>query len=154
MGIYWDSQGEYQEWVDKICETMPSMYYTENKYMNIFIAMNKVYYDIYNNGGGNLLDGIHNEALELIREFVGRFNLKRAIKELDYLEERTNTVFAKLMDKDLSFENHGFWNEWRKRKVSMTKQAGEDWIYITCGTKDNVEKEFEKRKAYGFKVVE
>ena len=154
MGIYWNSQGKYQGWVNEIGKTMPSMYYTDNKYMNIFIAMNKVYYDIYNNGGGNLLDGVHKEALEYIREFVGRFNLKRAIKEHDYLEERTNTVFEKLMDKDLSFENHGFWNEWRKRKISMTKQVGEDWIYITCGTKANVEEEFEKRKNYGFEVVE
>ena len=154
MGIYWNSQGKYQEWIDKVGETMPSMYYTDNKYMNIFIAMNKVYYDIYNNGGGNLLDGVHKKALEFIREFVGRFNLKRAIKEPDYLEERTNTVFENLMDKDLSFVNHGFWNEWRERKISTTEQVGEDWIYITCGTKENVKKEFENRKNYGFKVVE
>lgn len=153
MSTYWNSNGKYQDWVDKISETMPDMYYTDNKYMNVFIAMNKVYYDIYNNGGGNLLDGCHKEALEFIREFIGRFSLKRAIKEDDYLEERTNAVFSKLMNEDLSFENHGFWNEWRKRKISMTKQDGEDWIYITCGTQENVEKEFESRTKYGFSVV-
>jgi hypothetical protein len=154
MGIYWNSQGKYQGWVNETGKTMPSMYYTDNKYMNIFIAMNKVYYDIYNNGGGNLLDGVHKEALEFIREFVGRFNLKRAIKEHDYLEERTNAVFEKLMDKDLSFINHGFWNNGRESKISMTKQVGENWHYITCGTEDNVKNEFKKRKSYGFKVVE
>ena len=129
------------------------MYDTDNKHMNIFIAMSNIYYD-YNNGGCNLSGSIRKKELDNIREFVGRFNLKRAIKEPDYLEERTNAVFEKLIDKDLSFVNHGFWNEWRERKISMTKQVGKDWIYITCGTEDNVKKEFEARKNYGFKVVE
>lgn len=153
MNTYWNGNGKYQEWVDRVIETIPSMYYTDNKYMNTFIAMNKVYYDIYNNGGRNLLDGCHKEALGFIREFVKRFSLKRAIKEYDYLEERTNAVFEELMKEDLSFVNHGFWNEWRKRKISMTEQMGEDWIYITCGTEENVKKEFESRKNHGFKVV-
>ena len=43
--------------------------------------------------------------------------------------------------------------EWKERKISMTKQVGENWIYITCGTEENVKKEFEIRKNYGFKEV-
>ena len=70
MNTYWNSNGKYQDWVDKTSETMPDMYYTDNKFMNIFIAMNKVYYDIYNNGGGNLLDGCHKEALEFVLDDV------------------------------------------------------------------------------------
>ena len=153
MGTYWNNQGKYQDWVNEIGETVPSMYDTDNKHMNIFIAMSNIYYDIYNNGGCNLSGSIRKKELDNIREFVGRFNLKRAIKERDYLEERTNAVFEKLLDKDLSFVNHGFWNEWRQRKISMTKQEGEDWIYITCGTEENVRIEFEARKNYGFTVV-
>lgn len=153
MEIYWNSQGKYQNWVDKINETTPDMYYTDNKYMNVFIAMSNIYYEIYNNGGGNIVDGCYTDALKLIHEFIGKFNSRTAMNDSQYLEEKTNEVFAKLMDKDLSFENHGFWNEWRERKISMTEQAGEDWIYITCGTEDNVKKEFEKRKAHGFKEV-
>ena len=48
MGTYWNNNGKYQEWVDKINDTMPDMYDTDNKYMNIFIAVSKIYYDIYN----------------------------------------------------------------------------------------------------------
>ena len=45
--IYWNRQGKHQKWVDEINETTPDMYYTENKYMNVFIAMNNIYYDVY-----------------------------------------------------------------------------------------------------------
>lgn len=151
--IYWNQQGKYQDWVNEINKTMPDMYYTDNKYMNVFIAISNIYYDVYNNGGGNILDGCYKDALKFIQKFIGKFNSRTAIKDLDYLEDKTNEVFEKLMDKDLHFENHGFWNEWKNSKISMHKQEGEYWIYITCGTKENVEKEFERRKSYGFEVV-
>lgn len=154
MDTYWNGNGKYQEWVSKTSKMMPSMYYTDNRYMNVFIAMNNIYYEIYNNGGGNIMDGCYKDALSIIHGFIGKFNSRTAMKDFDYLEDKTNEVFEKLMDKDLSFENHGFWNEWRKRKISMTKQVGEDWLYITCGTEENVKKEFECRKNYGFEVVE
>lgn len=151
---YWNSNGKYQAWVDKVEETMPDMYYTNNKHMNVFIAMCNIYYEIYNNGGGNIMDGCYTDALKLIHGFIGKFNSRTAMNNFDYLEEKTNEVFEKLMDKDLSFENHGFWNEWKESKISMNKQVGENWRYITCGTEDNVKKEFENRKRFGFKVVE
>ena len=153
MNTYWNSNGKYQEWADRVSETMPRMYYTDNKYMNVFIAMSNIYYEIYNNGGGNIMEGCYKDALKFIHGFIGKFNSRTAMKDFDYLEEKTNEVFEKLMDKDLSFENHGFWNEWKERKISMTKQVGENWIYITCGTEENVKKEFEIRKNYGFKEV-
>lgn len=154
MKTYWESNGKYQEWVDEINETMPDMYYTDNKYMNVFIAMSNIYYEIYNNGGGNIVDGCYTDALKLIHGFIGKFNSRTAMNDLQYLEEKTNEVFENLMGKDLSFINHGFWNEWKENKISMNEQVGDNWIYITCGTEDNVKKEFENRKNYGFKVVE
>lgn len=153
MNTYWNRNGKYQEWAEKVNKTKPRMYDTDNKYMNLFIAMNKIYYEIYNNSGGNIMDGCYKDELNLIHGFIGKFNSRRAIKDFDYLENKTNEVFEKLMDKNLSFENYGFWNEWREGKISMSEQVGENWIYITCGTKENVKKEFEKRKKYGFSVV-
>lgn len=155
MNTYWNHNGKYQEWVNTINETMPSMYYTDNKYMNVFIAISNIYYEIYNNVGGNILDGCYTDALEIIHKFIGKFNSRTAMKDFVYLENKTNEIFEKLMNYDLSFENHGFWNEWRNRKISMNEQVGEDWVYITCGTKENMIKEFENRRdTYGFEVVE
>lgn len=155
MGIYWNNNGKYQEWVDKINDTMPDMYDTDNKYMNVFIVISKIYYDIYNNGGGNIEDGCYDDKLRTIENFVGlgNFSWYQGTINKEYLEEKTNEIFEKLMEQDLSFENHGFWNEWRNRKVSMSEQIGEDWIYITCGTAENAKKEFEDRQKCGFEVV-
>lgn len=154
MKTYWNHEGKYQEWVNKIEETTPSMYDTDNKYMNIFLAFSNIYYDIYNNGGGNIED-CYMDKVSIIEDFLGRgnFDCDRAIFDKEYLEEKANEIFGKLMEQDLSFENHGFWNEWRNRKISMTEQVGEDWIYITCGTEENVKKEFEERQRCGFEVV-
>lgn len=153
MYAYWNGEGKYQEWVDKVNKTIPDMYYTDNEYMNVFIAMSNIYYEIYNNGGCNIMDGSYKDELKVIHGFIGKFNSRTAMNDLNYLEDKTNEVFEKLMEKDLSFKNYGFWNEWKERKISMSEQVGENWIYITCGTKENVEKEFEERKKCGFSVV-
>ena len=149
MGIYWNSNGKYQEWVDKVLKTMPDMYSTDNEYMNIFIEMSNLYYDIYNNGGCNF----RADKVERIKSIVKGFKISKARTDHEYLEDAANHVFEFLMDKDLSFENHGFWNEWNKHLLSLSEKTGEDWIYITCGTQENMEKEFENRQKYGFKVV-
>lgn len=155
MGTYWNNNGKYQEWVDKINDTMPSMYDTDNYYMNVFIAFSSIYYDIYNNGGGNIEDGCYDDNLRTLDNFLGlgNFNWYQATHDLDYLEDKANEIFEKLMEQDLSFENHGFWNEWKERKISMEEQKGKNWLYISCGTMANTIKEFNNRKQYGFAVV-
>ena len=47
MKTYWNGDGKYQDWYDKIADTMPSMYDTDNSNMNLFIYMSRLYYDIY-----------------------------------------------------------------------------------------------------------
>ena len=150
MGIYWNNNGKYQKWVNKVSETMPDMYFTDNEYMNTFIEMSNLYYDVYNNGGCNL----RADKVERIESIVKGFEISKAITDHKYLEDVANNVFEFLMDKDLSFENHGFWNEWNQSLISLSEKTGKDWLYITCGTQENMEKEFENRQKYGFKVVE
>lgn len=149
MGTYWNDNGKYQEWVDKTSKTIPDMYFTDNEYMNTFIEMSNLYYDIYNNGGCNFKA----DKVKRIKSIVNGFKISKARTDHEYLEDVANNIFEFLMDKDLSFENHGFWNEWNKRLVSLSEKTGEDWIYITCGTQENMEKEFDNRQKYGFKVV-
>ena len=75
MGTYWNNNGKYQEWVDKINKTMPDMYDTDNKYMNVFIAFCNIYYDFYNNDGGNIEDGCYDDEVSIIESFIKRRNL-------------------------------------------------------------------------------
>jgi hypothetical protein len=152
MNTYWNNKGKYQEWADEISETMPDMCDTDNKNMNVFIAMTNLYYDIYNNGGGNIEDSYMLEV-EIIKRFLGSFDIEKAVANEEYLEGVTNTVFEKLMNEDLSFENHGFWNECKQNLISRNPQDGENWRFISCGTKANMEKEFEDRKQH-FRFLE
>ena len=125
------------------------MYFTDNEYMNLFIEINNLYYDIYNNGGCNF----RLDKVKRIKSVVKNFKISKARSDYDYLEKITDEIFEYLMDKDLTFENHGFWNDWKNRLISLNKHEGENWLYITCGTKDNMEKEFKIRQDYGFSVV-
>lgn len=149
MGTYWNSNGKYQKFVDEKLKTIPDMYFTDNEYMNLFIEINNLYYDIYNNGGRNF----RLDKVKRIKSVVKNFKISKARSDYDYLEEITDEIFEYLMDKDLTFENHGFWNDWKNRLISLNKHEGENWLYITCGTKDNMEKEFKIRQDYGFSVV-
>lgn len=149
MGKYWNSDGKYQKFVNEILKTIPDMYLTDNEYMNLFIEVNNVYYDIYNNGGCNL----KSDKTTRIKSVIKNFKISKAISDRDYLEDIADNIFEYLMDKDLTFENHGFWNEWKNSLISLNEQTGENWSYITCGTKENMEKEFKIRQDYGFVVV-
>jgi hypothetical protein len=149
MGTYWNSNGKYQKFVDEKLKTIPDMYFTDNEYMNLFIEINNLYYDIYNNGGCNF----RLDKVTRIKSVIKNFKISKAISDYDYLEEITDRIFEYLMDKDLTFENYGFWNEWKNSLISLNKHEGENWSYITCGTKDNMKKEFKIRQDYGFTVV-
>ena len=149
MGTYWNSNGKYQKFVDEKLKTITDMYFTDNEYMNLFIEINNFYYDIYNNGGCNF----RLDKVKRIKSVVKNFKISKARSDYDYLEKITDEIFEYLMDKDLTFENHGFWNDWKNRLISLNKHEGENWLYITCGTKDNMEKEFKIRQDYGFSVV-
>lgn len=37
MDTYWDGNGKYQDWYDKVAETIPSMYDTDNPNMNLHL---------------------------------------------------------------------------------------------------------------------
>lgn len=151
---YWSGNGKYQAWVNKIQSTMPDKYYTSNQYMNLFIAMCNIYYDIYNNGGGNLKSSpVFTKAIEKLKQYIGRFDVRRMIKEPMYLEEKTNKVFEKLMQQDLSFENAYLWVNNQLNLVSMREQNGVGWFVISCGAEPNRLKELKERVAYGFKEV-
>lgn len=156
--IYWDGTGKYQGWVDTVSKTMPTYNKTDNEYMNVFISICKIYYEIYNNGGGNLYDGVYGEDIDIINEYLSKlepeahetFSWKQAIDEPEYLESKMNEIIETLLDKDLTFVNHGFWVNYDKRELSLVEQKGEYWFYITYGTEANADDEMRRMKSHGF----
>lgn len=47
---YWLNNGKYQKEYDKISELIPPEGFTDNKYINLLIAISKLYYRHFNDG--------------------------------------------------------------------------------------------------------
>ena len=51
---YWGSEGKYQTQSDQIAEDVPAEGHAQNIAVELFRCAQNVYYEIYNNGGGNM----------------------------------------------------------------------------------------------------
>jgi hypothetical protein len=103
IGMYWYGDGKHQDWVDDISKMMPDMGDTDNNYMNLFIAMSRIYHEIHNNGGINFEDGYYDKELQKITAIVPDFSLTAALDSNEYLENADNKIVEFLMDKNLLF---------------------------------------------------
>ena len=53
-GLYWDNKGQYQKQAEELSELVPSSGPADTLRGEIFRAAQKIYYDYYNNGFGNV----------------------------------------------------------------------------------------------------
>ncbi len=51
---YWSSNGKYQADADQISKDVPAEGHAQNVAVELFRCAQNVYYEIYNNGGGNM----------------------------------------------------------------------------------------------------
>jgi len=51
---YWGSKGKYQSQSDQISKDVPASGHAQNVAVELFRCAQNVYYEIYNNGGGNM----------------------------------------------------------------------------------------------------
>lgn len=89
---YWNGEGLYQNELNKISENIPDIGMTNNKYMNLYITANNVYYDVYNDGGCNL-----DNYEEDIKKYVAPFN--KALEGIDF-EESFEDVWRNLENEE------------------------------------------------------
>lgn len=69
--IYWRGEGKYQKELNELQGKYPvSWGYTESLIMNMLIAVNKLCYDYYNNGGCNLNWSAYGADYEYMEELV------------------------------------------------------------------------------------
>jgi hypothetical protein len=98
---YWSGKGKHQQELEKLYKLMPDYGYTDNDYMNLFIAISKVYYRHYNDG-----DSIF-DFKDIIEDYILPFgNEIRFDKYKDYdgsdLENLVDRVIEFIKDKDLT----------------------------------------------------
>lgn len=134
MNNYWNKQGKYQEELNKFNVLTPDWGYTDNKYMDLFLAISKIYYDVYNNGGGNIKDTYTEDIEKYIVPFAKdikslRLNvtmntLIKNFKKLEKLEAFTDEVLLYLSGKDLSYDKHTVYFHYEREELSKDDKDG------------------------------
>lgn len=130
---YWDNNGKHQEEADKIDSLMPDFDYTDNEYMNLYIAASKIYHDIYNNGGGNIEDCYTDDFYDRIHPYI-KASLSRLQDEKEYLENFMDKVIEFLRDKNLSYTKYVIYQNYDAKQLSKKPLDGFD--SISSGNKD------------------
>lgn len=155
MNSYWGNYGKYQKELDKLNELTPDCGMTENKYINLFLTISNIYYDVYNNGGCNLRDNypkrIENylapfsDELKTLRLNVTLNTLIKNFKNEEKLEAFMDEVIMYLQDKDLEYKMYTVFFNHETEELSKVEKEGfnritfgledvyKDWIRVRIG---------------------
>lgn len=132
---YWNGDGKCQKEMDRLNGFMPDFSYTDNPYVNLFIIMSHLYYDVYNNGGGNIDDCYGESYFTYVMPLMPKTSLNRIVKcEHEYVEEFANKVIELIKDKDLSYTTYSIWVNHKNEKLSKAFQKG--FKKLRCGDKE------------------
>lgn len=144
---YWNECGKNQELLKKIEEITPNWGKTGNKYVDLFLVSSNLYYDVYNNGGGNIRDCYVDSIEKYIKPFADdikgiNFNctLNTIIKNLkneEKLEKFMDNIIEFVSDKDLSYEQYLAYYDFDNKILSYQKQDG--FSKISFGNKKDFE---------------
>lgn len=145
VNSYWNGNGKHEEEVSLLNGLMPNWGMTDNKYMNLFILSSKIYYDVYNNGGGNLRDNYpvkiekyivpFADDLKSLRLNVTMKTLLTNFKKKEKLEAFLDEVIMYLQDKDLSYNKHIVYYHYDNKELS--KEEVEGFSQITFGNEQD-----------------
>ncbi|PLS19240.1 hypothetical protein CVD28_02180 [Bacillus sp. M6-12] len=162
MNTYWNENGKFEVEIKQLNDLRPDWGMTDNPYINLFIIASNVYYDVYNNGGGNLRDNYPRKIEEYFVPFASelkslRLNVKmdtiiRNLKKKEKLERFLDEVILYVQDKDLNYDKHTIYFDNDKEEVSKTKVEG--FSVITFGNqKDCTDWVNHRMNAWNFKMV-
>lgn len=137
---YWNRAGEHQGFVDVLERRTPGHGYTSNVYANIYLVMAHLYYDAYNNGGGNIQDSYAKDFHSRVEPYLGdKVDINAFLNEdFSRMEDMMNAVIDFIKDKNLEFPLYSFWCNHDARMVSGYKPVGElaeqgYWFEATFG---------------------
>ena len=144
---YWNSNGKYQKFVDGLSDRTPGHGYTSNVYANIYLVMAHLYYDAYNNGGGNIEDCYAKDFHNRVEQYLGDKIKLKAFLDVDSakMEDMVNIAFEFIKDKNLDFPIYGFWCNHEAQMISEHKPEGEVaekgyWFELTFGEPEQMDK--------------
>lgn len=134
---YWNENGKYQTFVDEALEKMPSIGYTSNPYMNLFIAMSHIYYDIYNNGGCNIEDHYMRDFRQYVQPMLPDLSVSEFLSGRNViLEGAMDRALEFLQDKPMDYPAYKVWFSYENQCISHMEPGEEDprtWTLMTFG---------------------
>ncbi|NLZ33896.1 MAG: hypothetical protein GX889_03085 [Clostridiales bacterium] len=159
---YWNEEGLYQEEVNKLEDLKPDRGYTNNEYMNLFLAVSHLYYDVYNNGGCNIKDFYMKDIEKYIKPFIDEIKsinlnvkpntLLRNLKNLEKLEEFINETILFIKDKDLSYDKYIIFYDYDNEQLSKKEIKG--FRKITFGNKEDYNEWVNNRiNSWNYKMI-
>ena len=96
---YWGSEGKYQSQSDQISKDVPASGHAQNVAVELYRCAQNVYYEIYNNGGGNMgCDAYQNNDHEFSKNTQLRHIASYGIelwKDGGFMDEMMNSVIEK-----------------------------------------------------------
>lgn len=105
--MYWDQTGKYQVEYDRLyAKLVPRMGKAPTKRGELLRVASRLYYDIYNNGGGNIHDGALDDELKML----DTFNIPNSdiffykTIDLEIMEGVIDTIIERVMTADSYIE--------------------------------------------------
>lgn len=109
---YWEGKGIAQDKLDFLEAKMPSMGFTGNGYMDALIGISSLYYDRYNNGGGNILDGCYKEHIRKVVKLLHELNITKFVNDAEYAEDVVTQVVNTVYTHDYEYRVlYVIWND-------------------------------------------
>ena len=135
---YWNEEGKYQAFCDAALDKTPTYGMTNNVYMNALIAISHVYYDVYNNGGGNIEDVYKSEFKRCVTPLFPDIDIHDFIYgNQARIEAAMDRVLEFLQDKNLDCEIYTVWFSYKNQMLSHIQPqdlSDGNWSTVTFGS--------------------
>lgn len=93
MGLYWSERGKYSPLGDLIREHLiPAQGESDYTFAECFRMLSKLYWDFYNNGGGNIVDSYQDYLKFVVRYCENRMDPPLDVQQRFALEQLTDFV--------------------------------------------------------------
>ena len=139
---YWNGNGKHQELLKQFESKSPIIGYTHNVNMNLFITTSNLYYDYFNNGGGNVADVYMEHYERNIKPYLPEFDIDAFMYGPDEMVERAmDETLQYLEGKSMDYQVHTVWLDFEKNSFSREKPIDNEdskWRVITFGTKERM----------------
>lgn len=137
--VYWTHKGQEQELYDKMVMLVCNFGFTENEFLNCYIAMRLMYADLYSTNGY----GHSREFRDYVPLYIAPFISVDAslLSSFEYIEEKMTETLLFVKDKDLSYPVFPLWfKRWGDddRVLASFKDPrigphDDTWLLVTFG---------------------